>query len=787
MRAAAPSDFSHQVAPILQKYCVECHTGSKKKGGLSMNTRESLLEGGENGAVLLPGRPGESKMLKLLLSPDPDEQMPPKGSRVPPEKIEAIRAWIAAGAPWDPGFSLANLGYEPPLAPRRPELPTSHGHRQHPIDRILDADLARRQRPLPAAVSDGVFLRRVHLDLIGLLPSPEELDGFLQDAAPDKRGRKVRELLARDVDYAEHWLTFWNDLLRNDYDGTGFITGGRKQITKWLYQALVTNLPFDQFTRELVNPTAESEGFANGIRWRGEVSAGQTVEIQFAQSISQAFLGINMKCASCHDSFVDRWKLDDAYGLAAIFSDRPLEIHRCDKATGRIATAAWLFPGLGQISTNAPRSERLTQLAQLLTDPRNGRYTRTLVNRLWHRLMGRGIVHPVDAMDTPPWNEDLLDLLGTRLLDAKYDLRKTLEFIATSEAYQSHGEISTRPGEAQGYAYAGPQARRLTAEQFVDVVWQLTGAAPGKFDAQVRREKADPTPDPARPGEMPIAGTWIWGGDVEGGRTIRLRKFWPLTATPTNAMAVISVDNEYELIVNGHPVLADKNWETVESTDLAQHLHPGTNEVVIVATNGGTGLNPAGAFLQVRALMADGTAVPLATDTSWTWSAVKPGPLGGSSGTDQAWTNVVAASGPWASQLAEEFRSRLYIGAGQAPRMVRAGLLKSDFLQRSLGRPNRDQIVSMRPNDLTTLEAIDLANGPALADILARGAENLGKREWASPDRFVIWLYRFALSRDPAAAELAVALETLGPRVSPEGVEDVLWAVIMLPEFQIVR
>jgi hypothetical protein len=106
--------------------------------------------------------------------------------------------------------------------------------------------------------------------------------------------------------------------------------------------------------RELIAPpNDESRGYIDGIKWRGDVSAGQTVEIQFAQSVSQSFLGINMKCASCHDSFIDRWKLSEAYGLAAIYSNRPLEIHRCDKPIGQQATAAWLFPEIGQIDAKA--------------------------------------------------------------------------------------------------------------------------------------------------------------------------------------------------------------------------------------------------------------------------------------------------------------------------------------------------------------------------------------------------------------------------------------------------
>src|SRR5262249_3050092 len=208
--------------------------------------------------------------------------------------------------------------------------------------------------------------------------------------------------------YADHWLTFWNDLLRNDYAGTGFIDGGRKQISAWLYRALVDNKPYDQFVRELISPTAESEGFINGIKWRGNVNASQVRELQFAQNVGQVFFGANIKCTSCHDSFIDKWKLEDAYGLAAVIADQPLEIHRCDKPTAKMATPRFLFPTLGDIDAKQPKAKRLEELARLVTHADNGRFTRTVVNRIWHRLMGHGIVHPVDVMANRPWNDDLL-------------------------------------------------------------------------------------------------------------------------------------------------------------------------------------------------------------------------------------------------------------------------------------------------------------------------------------------------------------------------------------------
>ena len=179
-------------------------------------------------------------------------------------------------------------------------------------------------------------------------------------------------------------------------------------------------------------------------------------EIQFSQNVSQVFFGINMKCASCHDSFIDRWKLDDAYGLAAIIADQPLEIHRCDKPTGKIATARFLWPELGTIDAKQPKAQRLEQLAELVTHPDNGRFPRTIVNRLWQRLMGRGIVHPVDVMANEPWSEDLLDYLAAYLVDHGYDLKKLIEHIATSQAYQSRPAVQTKEPIGDGLRLPRP-------------------------------------------------------------------------------------------------------------------------------------------------------------------------------------------------------------------------------------------------------------------------------------------------------------------------------------------
>jgi hypothetical protein len=523
------------------------------------------------------------------------------------------------------------------------------------------------------------------------------------------------------------------------------------------------------------------------------VSAGQTVEIQFAQSISQSFLGINLKCASCHDSFIDRWKLSEAYGLAAVYANRTLDIHRCDKPTGDTARAAWLFPELGQIDPQAPQPERLQQLAALMTHPQNGRFTRTIVNRLWHQLMGHGIVHPLDAMQTEPWNADLLDYLAVHLQDNGYDLKQTLELIATSQAYQSEAEVVAAGTDDHGYHYAGPRAKRLTAEQFMDAIWQLSGTAPVKFDAPVVRGTADE--DGAEP--IKLTAQWIWGDSAKNGgvppagETLAFSKTFRIEGQVKSAAAVLTCDNEYTLYVNGAEVAREVNWETVEAVPLTSRLKAGDNTIVIVGRNAGSGPNAAGLFFEARWKLADGREQIVASDKTWQFSADYPRQtaVGDWPLREIGWqpVTVVDALAVWANAVGSQAPGML-AGAPAAGRlMVRAALLQSDFLMRSLGRPNRDQIVSSRPNELTTLEAIDLSNNQTLARALAEGGKRLAQQTWPDADALIVHVYRSALTRDPTDAERAALRESLGTPPSAQAIEDMLWAVSMTPEFLLVR
>lgn len=802
--AQTPDDFSHAVLPVLKTHCVPCHGGREAKGSFSLNTRELLISSGH----VVAGRPADSRLIEVITSSDKEQQMPPADRpRLSEKEQQILTRWIETGVEWEPGFSFAPVAWEPPLKPRLPDLPPALAGREHPVDRILDKSLADRGLSTPAPVTDAEFLRRVSLDLVGLLPTPEQLDQFLADSTPDKRSRLIRTLLDDRIAYADHWLTFFNDLLRNDYSGTGFITGGRQQISGWLYDALLQNKPFDQFARELIAPpTAASQGYIDGIRWRGEVSAGQTVEIQFAQSVAQSFLGINLKCASCHDSFIDRWTLDEAWGMAAIYASAPQSIHRCDKPTGRTAQAAWLFPELGRIDAAAPREKRLQQLAELMTHPENGRFTRTIVNRLWYRLTGRGIVHPLDAMQSPPWNADLLDYLASYLQQNNYDLKAVLQHIAESQAYQSAAlpRESSQSDPADGWR--GPVPRRLTAEQFMDAVWQLTASAPTNFDAPVIRavppvvaaapQAAAAAADAAAPAPGPTTAQWIWartaadGKVPAAGETMLLRKSFQLNSQPLRAVVMTTCDNGFTLFVNGRQAEQGDDWSQPKVTSLQGQLKKGENTLAVIATNGGAGPNAAGLFLECRIEMPDGTRITIASDAAWEYTdrvpAVREGRLAAGKGPWQPVT-VVPALQVWSDAVNQQGLPRLIQAAAGDLRMVRASLMKNDFFMRSLGRPHREQIVSMRPDELTTLEAIDLSNGAVLATALARGAQHLRNQFAADRSELVRHLCRSAWSREPQPAEQAAILELLSPEPTPEEIADVLWAVLMTPEFLLVR
>lgn len=235
-------DFKTEIQPIFEASCINCHGRGRAKGGLQIDSRASLVKGGDTGPAAVPGHGADSLLLAMVSGVLPDDVMPKKGKKLTPEQCGVIRAWIDQGMAWDADVTFGPVAAKN-LTPRLPEVPAGK-HEDNPVDRFMDVYFAAHGIKPRRVVSDRVFARRVYLDTIGLLPPPEELEAFVASRTPGKREQLVANLLSRGDAYAENWLSFWNDLLRNDYKGTGYIDGGRKQITRWLYSALLTNMPY---------------------------------------------------------------------------------------------------------------------------------------------------------------------------------------------------------------------------------------------------------------------------------------------------------------------------------------------------------------------------------------------------------------------------------------------------------------------------------------------------------------------------------------------------------------
>jgi mono/diheme cytochrome c family protein len=743
--AAGKVDFAAQIKSLLEKNCLQCHSRGKLRGGLSLETRDNLLRGGETGPAAVVGKSADSLLIRLVTGQEPDRVMPQKGEKLTAEQIGLLRAWIDQGLPFPEGFSFGFR--KASLAPRRPALPPATDT-AHPIDRLLRPYFERHGVHPGKVVSDRLFARRVSLDLVGLLPSPEELDTFVADHLPEKRRLLVEKLLAERTAYAEHWMTFWNDLLRNAYKGTGFIDGGRKPITEWLYAALRGNKPYDRFVHELVAAAPGAEGFTKGIVWRGVVNASQAPPVQAAQGVTQVFLGTNLKCASCHDSFVNHWRLTDAYGLASVFSDGPLELNRCDKPTGKTVAPCAPYPELGAIAADKPREERMRQLADLLTKPEDGRLARTVVNRLWAQLFGRGIVEPVDDLDQEPWSADLLDWLATDLADHGYDLKRTLTLICTSRAYQLPAVGSADPKAA----FAGPLVKRMTAEQFVDAVATLTDVWPDKPAVYLPGD-AEPLFDSG----VMRSGAKTVDVDVTGLPLLRL--------TVTDADDGIASD------------WADWGEPVIEGPKGTRKL----TELKWVMATTGYGKVQVNHNVVGKPLRIDGKDVGWGVGTHARSEIVYRLPAGT--------TRFRATVGPDTGALEQKDAKtsvRFLVTAEAKNRLrVRASLLNDDELTRALGRPNREQVVTKRDSLATLLQALELTNGKTLDAALKAGAEHLLKAG-GDTDAVIGRVYHTALGRAPTAAELDVARGLVGAPAKAEGVADLLWAVLMLPEFQII-
>ena len=228
-------DYQQQVHPILAAKCLTCHSAERRSGGLSLGSYADVLEGGRNGAAVRPGD-AEGSLLILRMTGEVAPVMPVGLPALSAGEIAVIRVWISEGARETLTSAVARPKWEAPLALVRPPVPdVTWSGWSTPVDRLVAAYLKEHGVPEPELIGDAAFARRAYLDLWGLLPPPAELQAFVADRSPAKRAALVDRLLADGNNYAEHWISFWNDLLRND-EGVNYFseTSTRKSITDWL-------------------------------------------------------------------------------------------------------------------------------------------------------------------------------------------------------------------------------------------------------------------------------------------------------------------------------------------------------------------------------------------------------------------------------------------------------------------------------------------------------------------------------------------------------------------------
>ncbi len=767
-------ELNLEVRAIIAHNCYQCHNDNKQKGELVLDSKRGFFQGGKSGPVIFPNDPQKSELYRRISLPaHHKEVMPKKGKVLKEHEVALIKLWIEKGAHWsDRAISVFP---EAPLALEKPLLPED-SNEDHPVDQLINAYFQNNNYKWPGVVDDKIFIRRAHLDIVGLLPQPDKILQFVNDGRPNKRELLIDELLNDHTNYTQHWLSFWNDLLRNDYSGTGFITGGRKQITDWLYATLESNKPYDLMVKELVNPSEESMGFIKGIQWRGVVNASQRTEMQAAQNIGQSLMGVNVKCASCHNSFVSNLTLEQAYGFASIFADSTLELYRCDKPIGKFAGASFIYPELG--SVDGPSVDRrLAKLSAIIVKPENGRLYRTITNRIWKQLMGRGLVEPVDEMDHLPWDNDLLDWLSADFMDSGYDLKSLIRQIMISKAYQlpSIDYDKVEDLRSDKFQFRGPLIRRLSAEQFSDAVSQVI--APVFYAAAY---------DPNKKG---LSSRRIWHPEVKYDRSVLpdpgvryFRNVFTISDSKIeSAELLLSVDHSYTMYLNEQEVSKGADWRKVHRLDVKDYIVSGKNLIAIEGINEGSIANPAGILFAMKIVYTNKEEVLIQSGKDWQSTKVKPDKTWiRLQFNDESWVQVRDyGSSHWDKLIGFNFNQT-------GSEFARASLVRQHHFLKALGRPSRETVTTNRDDQATLLQALELTNGEYLNNVLEEGAKVWHDLHKNKSEKIVETLYQKALGRSPTIEEREVILSSLGSNPTKESLQDFFWSIILLPEFQFI-
>ena len=471
--------FHDNVLPILRDNCFRCH-GDKVNGGLLLNSRDAAIKGGDSeSSALVPGNADESELMRRIQSHDPDEKMPPGGDGLKPEQVATLQTWIKDGAKW-------------------------------PAPPVTEQDVTP-----PPVLADAAFLRRVFLDTVGVLPSEDDVRHFVSETSPDKRSRIIDQLL-KDERWADHSMGYWQDVLAENPTLINASLNTTGPFRWFLYDALRDDKSMDRIVTELILLRgSKHEGGSAGF---GIAANNDAPFAAKGQIVASAFLGIELQCARCHDSPYHSTKQRDLYSLAAMFEQKPVTV----PVTSRVPDAffakqqrqsmikvtlkpdesvapVWPFGAV----TGGVDDESLTplmhspdnsreRLAAILTSPQNTRFAQVIVNRMWRRLMGAGIVEPPDDWEGhAPSHPEMLQWLGQDFITHDYDLKYLSRLIMTSNVYQRAAVGMNRTSTPELRFFIAPDRRRMSAEQVVDSLCSAAGQALDSeeltFDPDARR------------------------------------------------------------------------------------------------------------------------------------------------------------------------------------------------------------------------------------------------------------------------------------------------------------
>ena len=355
------------------------------------------------------------------------------------------------------------------------------------IDQKIDAKLKQLKIQPSPVIDDATFLRRVSLDLTGLLPTPEQVRAFTSDTSMTKRAKMIDMLLASSA-YVDHWTVKWGDLLQSSRKYLG--DKGVYAFQQWIHDSISTNKPYDKMVREMLTARGSSYDDPAANFFRVTREAKPTME-----KTTQVFLGVRMVCAQCHDHPFERWTQNQYYQMAAFFSavglragyevgeeiifDQRADFEMKHPKDGHVVKPEFMVASTGRNIPVPDDQKRREAMSTWLASKENPFFAKAIANRTWSYFFGKGIIDPVDDIraSNPASNPALLDALTQDVIDHNFDLRRLMRTIVNSRAYQT--SIATNEWNADdrdNFSHAFP--RRLTAEQLMDAVSEAAGVRP---------------------------------------------------------------------------------------------------------------------------------------------------------------------------------------------------------------------------------------------------------------------------------------------------------------------